>query len=117
MAEAGSLGSDPVAERAKASSAVVAMCVIAILLVMIIPLPTVAMDILLSISLIFSIIIMLMSMYVQRPVQFSVFPSVLLIVTLLRLSLNVASTRLILLHGNEGTDAAGQVIKAFGTFV
>jgi len=56
-------------------------------------------------------------MYVMRPLDFSAFPSVLLIVTLLRLSLNVASTRLILLHGNEGTDAAGQVIKAFGTFV
>jgi flagellar biosynthesis protein FlhA len=74
-------------------------------------------DILLSVSLTFSIIILLMSMYVLKPLQFSVFPSVLLIVTLLRLSLNVASTRLILLHGNDGTDAAGQVIKAFGTFV
>jgi flagellar biosynthesis protein FlhA len=56
-------------------------------------------------------------MYVLKPLHFSVFPSVLLMVTLLRLSLNVASTRLILLHGNEGTTAAGQVIKAFGTFV
>lgn len=117
MAETAPFGNDPVADKAKASSAVVAMCVISILLVMIIPLPTFAMDILLSLSLVFSIIIMLMSMYVQRPVQFSVFPSVLLMVTLLRLSLNVASTRLILLHGNKGTDAAGQVIKAFGTFV
>jgi flagellar biosynthesis protein FlhA len=104
-------------ERTETGSAVVAMSVIAILMVMILPMPTVALDILLSISLTVSIIILLMSMYVLKPLHFSVFPSVLLIVTLLRLSLNVASTRLILLHGNEGTEAAGQVIKAFGTFV
>ena len=108
---------NPTMDKARASSAMVAMGVIAILFVMIIPLPTVLLDILLSVSLTFSIIILLMSMYVLKPLQFSVFPSVLLIVTLLRLSLNVASTRLILLHGNDGTDAAGQVIKAFGTFV
>ena len=104
-------------ERPESGSAVVAMSVIAILMVMILPIPTVALDILLSLSFTFSIIILLMSMYVLRPLEFSAFPSVLLIVTLLRLSLNVASTRLILLHGNEGTEAAGQVIKAFGTFV
>ncbi len=104
-------------DKTNASSAFVAMGVIAILLVMIIPLPTVMLDILLSLSLVFAIIILMMSMYVLRPLQFSVFPSVLLIITLLRLALNVASTRLILLHGNEGTEAAGQVIKAFGTFV
>jgi flagellar biosynthesis protein FlhA len=104
-------------ESASSSSAMIAMAVIAILLVMIIPIPTFLLDILLSFSVTFSIIILLMSMYVLKPLQFSVFPSVLLMITLLRLSLNVASTRLILLHGNEGTEAAGQVIKAFGTFV
>lgn len=104
-------------EKVRTGSALVAAAVIAILLVMIIPLPTVMLDILLSLSLVFSIIILMMSMYVLRPLQFSVFPSVLLIVTLLRLALNVASTRLILLHGSEGPEAAGQVIKAFGTFV
>ena len=104
-------------DKPRAGSAVVPMGVIAILFVMIIPLPTFLLDILLSISLTFSIIILLMSMFVLKPLEFSVFPSVLLIVTLLRLSLNVASTRLILLHGNDGADAAGQVIKAFGTFV
>ena len=103
--------------RTESGSAVVAMSVVAILMVMILPIPTVVLDILLSLSFTFSIIILLMSMYVLRPLEFSAFPSVLLIVTLLRLSLNVASTRLILLHGNEGTEAAGQVIKAFGTFV
>ena len=117
MAESAVMDGNPTMDRARASSAVVPMGVIAILFVMIIPLPTVLLDILLSVSLTFSIIILLMSMYVLKPLQFSVFPSVLLIVTLLRLSLNVASTRLILLHGNEGTEAAGQVIKAFGTFV
>lgn len=101
----------------KSNSAMMAMAVIAILMVMIIPIPTFLLDILLAFSITFSIIILLMSMYVLKPLQFSVFPSVLLMVTLLRLSLNVASTRLILLHGNEGTAAAGEVIKSFGTFV
>lgn len=99
------------------SSAVVSVSVVAILIVMILPMPAFALDILLSISLTASIIILMMSMYVMKPLQFSIFPSVLLIVTLLRLSLNLASTRLILLHGSEGVDAAGQVIKAFGTFI
>lgn len=99
------------------SSAMLAMGVIGILLVMLVPLPTFVLDILLSFSITISIIILLMSMYVMKPLDFSVFPSVLLTVTLLRLSLNVASTRLILLHGHEGTGAAGQVIKAFGSFV
>ena len=91
--------------------------VIGILVIMMIPLPTIVLDLLLSLNITISIIILLMSLYVLKPLDFSVFPSVLLTVTLLRLSLNVASTRLILLHGNEGTSAAGQVIKAFGTFV
>jgi flagellar biosynthesis protein FlhA len=104
-------------DMARSSSVLLAVCVIAILLVMIVPLPTIVLDVLLSLSIIISIMILLMSMYVLKPLDFSAFPSVLLVVTLLRLSLNVASTRLILLHGNEGTGAAGQVIKAFGTFV
>ena len=103
--------------KSDASSAVVSISVVAILIVMILPMPAVALDILLSISLTAAIIILMMSMYVRKPLQFSIFPSVLLIVTLLRLSLNLASTRLILLHGNEGVEAAGQVIKSFGTFI
>jgi len=99
------------------SSAMLAMGVIGILLVMLVPLPTFILDILLSFSITVSIIILLMSMYVLGSLDFSEYPSVLLTVTLLRLSLNVASTRLILLHGHEGTGAAGQVIKAFGSFV
>ncbi len=99
------------------SSAMMAVGVIGILVVMMIPLPPFILDILLSFNIAISIIIMLMSMYILKPLDFSTFPSILLIVTLMRLSLNVASTRLILLHGSEGTGAAGQVIKAFGTFV
>ncbi|HSD94836.1 MAG TPA: flagellar biosynthesis protein FlhA, partial [Syntrophales bacterium] len=91
--------------------------VVAVLMVMVIPLPPLVIDLLLSLSITVSIVILLMSMFVLKPLDFSVFPSVLLTVTLFRLSLNVASSRLILLHGNEGTGAAGQVIKAFGTFV
>lgn len=94
-----------------------ALGVIGILMVMMIPLPTLLLDILLSFSITVSVIILLMSMYVLKPLDFSIFPSILLVVTLLRLSLNVASTRIILLHGNEGTASAGKVIHAFGTFV
>jgi len=105
------------AEIAGSGSALMAIGVIGILMVMIIPLPTWMLDVLLSLSIMVSIVILLMSMYITKPLDFSAFPSVLLVVTLLRLSLNVASARLILLHGSEGTGAAGQVIKSFGTFV
>ncbi|HOC59323.1 MAG TPA: flagellar biosynthesis protein FlhA [Smithellaceae bacterium] len=118
MAEAQvTTGGNAFLDSARSSSAMIAMGVIAILMVMIIPIPSFLLDVLLSFSLAISIIILLMSMYVLKPLQFSVFPSILLMVTLLRLSLNVASTRLILLHGSEGTLAAGHVIQAFGTFV
>ena len=117
MANSIAVKRSPFSEMMTSSSAVLAIGVIGILLVMVVPLPTMVLDILLSFSITISIIILLMSTYVLKPLEFSAFPSVLLIVTLLRLSLNVASTRLILLHGNEGTGAAGQVIKAFGTFV
>lgn len=96
---------------------VMAVGVVAILMVMIVPLPPFILDILLTFSLAFGLVILLMAMYSTSPLDFSVFPSLLLITTLFRLSLNVASTRLILSYGNEGTEAAGQVIKAFGTFV
>ena len=82
--------------------------VVAILLVMVIPLPTLLLDILLSLSFTLSLLILLTSLYITHPLEFSTFPSVLLLTTLFRLSLNIASTRLILLHGNEGTSAAGR---------
>lgn len=101
----------------KGSNTVVAIGIAGILLVMMIPMHPFVLDILLSFSITFALIILLVAVYVTKPLDFSVFPSILLIATLLRLSLNVASTRLILLHGNEGPGAAGQVIKAFGAFV
>jgi flagellar biosynthesis protein FlhA len=91
-----------------------AMC---ILMVMVIPIPAMMLDLFLTFNITFAIVILLVGMYVFRPLEFSAFPSILLLATLFRLALNIASTRLILLHGNEGTQAAGSVIKAFGSFV
>ena len=91
--------------------------VVMILAVMVMPIPPFLLDLLLSFSITFALIILLVSVFMRGPLDFSVFPSLLLIVTLIRLSLNVASTRIILLHGSEGTSAAGQVIESFGSFV
>jgi flagellar biosynthesis protein FlhA len=91
--------------------------VIAILGLMIVPMPPILLDLLLSIDIGLAVVLLLTSIYVREPIEFSVFPSVLLLLTLLRLSLNVAGTRLILLHGGEGIGAAGHVIMAFGQFV
>jgi len=101
----------------KGSDTVMAIGVVGILLIMMIPLRPFILDVLLSFNITFSLTILLVSVYVLKPLDFSVFPSILLVATLFRLSLNVASTRLILLHGNEGLGAAGHVIKAFGHFV
>jgi flagellar biosynthesis protein FlhA len=106
-----------ISEWLKSSSTLIGMGIIGVLLVMMIPLPSFILDILLSLNITFSLLILLVAVYSLKPLDFSVFPSILLVATLARLSLNVASTRLILLHGNEGTAAAGHVIKAFGTFV
>ena len=86
-------------------------------MVMLLPLPRLILDLLLCLSITLSVVILLVSMHVRRPLEFSAFPSILLVGTLLRFSLNIAATRLILLHGNEGQGAAGDVIKAFGNFV
>ncbi len=99
------------------SDVVMAVGLVGILLVMIIPIPPAMLDALLSFSITFGIVVLLVSLYTTEPLEFSVFPSLLLVATLFRLSLNVASTRLILLRGNEGPAAAGQVIQAFGSFV
>ena len=95
----------------------VGLGVIVILAVMVMPIPPFLLDLLLSFSITFALIILLVSIFMQGPLDFSVFPSLLLIVTLIRLSLNVASTRIILLHGDEGVSAAGTVIESFGSFV
>lgn len=101
----------------KHSDYLIAVGVVAVLIIMIIPLPTFLLDILLSFNITFSLIILLVSLYMVQPLEFSVFPSLLLLVTLFRLSLNIASTRIILLYGHEGVGAAGQVINSFGNFV
>lgn len=94
-----------------------ALGIIFILAVLILPMPKWLLDIMLAISMTFSVLILLTSLFISRPLEFSSFPTVLLIATLLRLSLNLASTRLILTDGHEGTAAAGKVIEAFGNFV
>jgi flagellar biosynthesis protein FlhA len=93
------------------------LAVVGVLMIMLLPLPRFALDILLAFNITLAIVVLLVGMQVRKPLEFSVFPSVLLMVTLFRLSLNIASTRLILLHGNEGPAAAGEVIRAFGNFV
>jgi flagellar biosynthesis protein FlhA len=85
--------------------------------VMLVPLPSIVLDLLLSMSIAVSLVVFLFSLQIEKPLDFSAFPSLLLITTLFRLSLNVASTRLILLHGGESPEAAGEVIHAFGEFV
>ncbi|ABQ28254.1 flagellar biosynthesis protein FlhA [Geotalea uraniireducens] len=94
-----------------------AVALIGILALMIIPLPAFFLDIFLAANITISLVILLVSLYTIQALDFSVFPSILLITTLFRLALNIASTRLILLHGSEGAEAAGAVIKAFGLFV
>jgi flagellar biosynthesis protein FlhA len=94
-----------------------AVGVLAILVVLILPLPPMLLDIALAISIILSVLILMTALFIHTPLEFSAFPTVLLISTMLRLSLNLASTRLILAHGHEGTHAAGHVIEAFGNFV
>jgi flagellar biosynthesis protein FlhA len=94
-----------------------AVAVVGILAMMIVPMPAPALDITLTMNISLSLLTLLVAMYILKPVEFSVFPSLLLVLTLFRLSLNVASTRRILLHGHEGPEAAGSVINAFGQFV
>ncbi len=91
--------------------------IISILVVLILPLPPVLLDFFLGVSLTISVLILMTSLFVEKPLQLSSFPTILLIATMLRLSLNIATTRLILSHGHEGTAAAGHVIQAFGGFV
>ena len=90
---------------------------VSLVFVMLVPMPSVLLDILLTFSITISVLVLLAALQVLRPVQFSVFPSLLLLLTLLRLSLDLACSRRILLHGNDGASAAGRVIEAFGQFV
>ncbi|MBP9752575.1 MAG: flagellar biosynthesis protein FlhA [Proteobacteria bacterium] len=94
-----------------------AFAFITVMAVLIIPMPRFMLDFSLALSITFSVLILMTALFIQKPLEFSAFPTVLLVATMLRLSLNVASTRLILSHGHEGTQAAGRVIEAFGHFV
>lgn len=93
------------------------LAAVVILLVLLVPLPSLLLDMLISLNLMISVVVLLVSVYILQPVKFTSFPSLLLLTTLYRLALNVATSRLILSHGEQGTNAAGQVIKAFGEFV
>ena len=99
------------------SDIALALGVITILVVLILPLPTWLLDLGLAISITFSVLVLMTALFIETPLDFNTFPTVLLLATMLRLALNVASTRLILANGHEGTDAAGRVIEAFGGFV
>lgn len=93
------------------------LLILMLLAMMVLPLPPLALDILFTFNIALSLIVLLAAIYSMRPLDFAVFPTILLIATLLRLALNLASTRVVLLEGHTGTDAAGKVIKAFGDFV
>ncbi|MFQ5768339.1 MAG: FHIPEP family type III secretion protein, partial [Acidobacteriota bacterium] len=103
--------------RSLMNSLVLPIGVVIVLMVMIIPMPTPLLDLLITADITISLVVLLSALAVTSPVQFSVFPSALLLLTIFRLALNIASTRLILLHGHTGGTAAGQVIAAFGQFV
>ena len=94
-----------------------ALAIVAIIVVLILPLPTWMLDASLALSMAFSVLILMTVLFIEKPLEFSTFPTVLLIATTLRLALNLASTRLILSNGHEGTEAAGKVIGAFGQFI
>src|SRR5437660_11807661 len=106
-----------IADLLKRGDIALAVGVLTILVVLILPLPPVLLDLFLAVSIILSVLILMTALFIHAPLEFSAFPTVLLIATMLRLALNLASTRLILAHGHEGTAAAGHVIEAFGNFV
>ncbi|HEY3744403.1 MAG TPA: flagellar biosynthesis protein FlhA [Bryobacteraceae bacterium] len=106
-----------VAGKISLSEIAVPLAVLAIVMAMITPLPAFLLDLLISANITLGVIVLMVSMYITRPVEFSVFPTALLLLTLFRLALNISSSRLILLEGNSGTSAAGDVIEAFGNFV
>ncbi len=107
----------PIKKLLYRSDIIAALGLVSILMIMIIPLPSIVLDLFLSMNITIALLILIISLYTVKAIEFSIFPSILLTTTLFRLSLNVASTRLILLHGDEGPGAAGSVIQAFGQFV
>jgi len=114
---AGKTVSNPWARFAGMGEMAVPIAVVAIVLALIMPMPGALLDFLIVTDIMLSVIVMMVAVYIRRPVDFSVFPTTLLLLTLFRLALNISSSRLILLNGNTGTSAAGHVIEAFGSFV
>ncbi len=122
----GSLGQTPMATAAQAQPTratsgsgdwVIPVATVSLIFMMLVPVPSMVLDLFLATSVTLGIVVLLSALYILKPVQFSVFPTLLLFLTLFRISLNIASSRRILLHGNEGAAAAGHVIEAFGQFV
>jgi flagellar biosynthesis protein FlhA len=105
------------ATRMRSSDMALAFVVLGIIVILIVPLPPILLDLLFAVSIILSVLILMTALFIETPLQFSAFPTVLLIATMLRLALNLASTRLILANGHTGAGAAGHVIEAFGHFV
>ncbi len=101
----------------KNSDVILALLFMTVIILMVVPITTWMLDIFLTFSISFSIVILIISLYISRPLEFSVFPTILLVATLFRLALEIAATRLILLYGYKGSDAAGIVIESFGKFV
>jgi len=95
----------------------VPLAVLGIVIALITPLPPFMLDVLIVTDIMMSVVVMMVAMYIRKPVEFSVFPTTLLLLTMFRLSLNISATRLILMNGNAGTGAAGDVIQSFGNFV
>ncbi|WP_439633178.1 FHIPEP family type III secretion protein, partial [Glycocaulis sp.] len=114
-----SLGLDwqKIGQRFARGDVAMAVGVLAILVMLILPMPRALLDISLAISICFSVLILMTALFIRTPLEFTAFPAILLIATMLRLGLNVASTRLILSEGHQGTAAAGDIIQAFGAFV
>lgn len=110
-------GMKEIASWAQRGDIALALGIIGIIVVLIMPMPATILDVLLAFSITFSVLVLMTALFIHTPLEFSAFPTILLIATMLRLALNLASTRLILTHGHEGEDAAGHVIEAFGNFV
>ncbi len=110
-------GLDRLIKAARKSEVIFAFGIMAILTVLILPIPKALLDVALALSLMISMLVITTALFIEKPLEFSSFPTLLLVSTMLRLSLNVASTRLILGHGHEGLSAAGEVIRAFGAFI
>ncbi|HEY0420879.1 MAG TPA: flagellar biosynthesis protein FlhA [Acetobacteraceae bacterium] len=117
MAGAASLSLGKLRRFAPGTDVGLALGMVALLSVLVLPLPTLVLDVGLALSITLSVLVLMVAMFLRKPLDFTSFPTLLLLTTLLRLSLNVATTRLILAHGNEGKTAAGHVVAAFGGFL